>query len=797
MQRTNVPHNLETLPTARRLVPVLAPEWAGFPATLTSFVGREQEVAQVSALLQDPQQRLVSLLGPGGVGKTRLAVAVAENVEGMIPDGAAFVPLAPLSHPEEVPGAMATTLGVISHPERTTTQSIIMALQERRFLLVLDNLEHLLAQGIASFVLELLEQCPRLYVLVTSREPLRVNSEQRFLTPPLRTPPAGQNPQALATLPAVRLFVARATGVRQDFALAPDDVAVVVEICRRLDELPLAIELAAAWMRVLTPAALLARLTERLPLLAGGNTDQPARFQTMRAAIRWSYDLLTPEEALALRRLSVFRGGFTVEAASHVILSAEESAGDRDLATLKLIAKLCDKSLLAPADAIGPVQRFTMLETIREFAYGQLALLDDLAGANTAHAEYFRDWLERIEPDFLGPREEHLIELIGAEIGNLNLALYWGTTYNAELAQRMGAALWAYWGLQNPREGLRWLTDALGASSSTPASVRTRALRTAGAIALLIEHNEEAIAFTTEALDVALQSGSRWLEGEARWILAVGVMFGGRIDDAERHLTRAIDLLQPARTPTEMTIAAYARSALGVVAFLKGNRAWGIELYEQAVSDLRTSGGVGIPMIVFTDFAGWLIVLERLTQARQLLHEALLLARRAPTSWLIGGILICLSLADAMEGHAASAAYKLGAVEGIRISRGVTIPVQFQQRVELSTSLASAALEPFAFAEAFEHGKANAAEVVDQLLSDSAGPGFEVAQQQAARRIGLTRRECDVLPYLVAGLSDREIAAKLFISHRTASAHVGRILQRLEATTRGEAAVRAVRLRLV
>lgn len=325
----------------------------------------------------------------------------------MFPDGAAFVPLAPLSDPKEVPGTVAATLGVIGHPERTTTQSIVMALQVRRFLLILDNLEHLFAQGIAAFVQDLLEHCTHLHMLVTSREPLRVSSEQRFLTPPLHTPPAGQSPQAVATLPAVQLFVTRAVGVRQDFRLTSDDAAVVAEIYRRLDDLPLAIELAAAWMRVLTPAALLARLTERLPLLAGGNADQPARFQTMHAAIRWSYDLLTPEEAHALRRLSVFRGGFTVEAAAHVILSTDECAGDRDLATLNLIARLCDKSLLAPADAIGPVQRFTMLETIREFANEQLALMDDLAGANTTHAEYFRAWLERIEPDLLGPREEH------------------------------------------------------------------------------------------------------------------------------------------------------------------------------------------------------------------------------------------------------------------------------------------------------------------------------------------------------------------------------------------------------
>jgi non-specific serine/threonine protein kinase len=595
----------------------------------------------------------------------------------------------------------------------------------------------------------------------------------------------------------VQLFVARASGVWQEFSLAPGDAAVVAEICRRLDGLPLAIELAAAWMRVLTPAALLARLTERLPLLAGGNADQPERFQTMRAAIRWSYDLLTPEEALTLRRLSVFRGGFTLEAAAHVVLSPDESATDTVLTILHLVAILCDKSLLAPADAFGEVQRFTMLETVREFAYEQLAGTDDLARTNAAHAEYFRDWLEQIEPDFFGPREEHWCALVAAEVGNIHLALYRGILHDAELAQRMGASLWAYWALQSPGEGLRWLNGAISAPGSTTARVRSRAFRTAGAMAVLIGNYGVAASLGTEALELALQASAPWLEGEARWILGLCDIFAGNFEQAEHHLTCAVAMLDPAPTPTEITISAYVRSALGIVAFLRGNRAWGLELYDRAVSELRPAGGASVPIIVFTDYAGWLIMLERLPQARQLLNDALHLARRTPTSWLIGGILVCLALADAMEGHAASAAHKLGAVEGIRTSRGITVPVQYQQRVDRATVLAHASLEPSAFAEAYDHGRLNPGEIVEQLLSGSASPAVDGARQQAARQLGLTRRECDVLPYLVAGMSDREIATNLFISHRTASAHVGRILQRLGAATRADAAVRAVRLGLV
>jgi DNA-binding NarL/FixJ family response regulator len=246
-----------------------------------------------------------------------------------------------------------------------------------------------------------------------------------------------------------------------------------------------------------------------------------------------------------------------------------------------------------------------------------------------------------------------------------------------------------------------------------------------------------------------------------------------------------------------VTTAAYIRSAYGVLAFLNGSRDKGVELYEQAVSDLRASGGAGVPMIVFTDFAGWLIMLEQFDQARQLLHEALHLARRTPTSWLIGGILITLALADALENQAGAAAYKLGAVEAIKSNRGVSIPIQFQQRIEQATVLSVEALEPQAFDEAFASGKLNAGEIIDQLLWVRESPAPEELRRDAARRLGMTRRECDVIPHLAAGLSDREIASRLYISHRTASTHVSNIMQRLGASSRADAAVRAVRLGLV
>ncbi len=306
-------------PDVRRPEPLAAPcpsdRAAGTPpsAPLTSLVGREREIEQVAALLRRPDVRLATLIGPGGVGKTRLALRLAADLAGDYPDGVVFVPLAPIGDAAVVPSAIAQALAVRESGDRPLLDALARFLRGRRFLLVLDNFEQVV--GAAPSVTALLAACPDLKVLVTSRIALRVLGEQEFPVPPLALPDPERLPPLaeLERTEAVALFVQRAQGVRPDFVLTAETAPAVVEICRRLDGLPLAIELAAARSKVLSPPALAARLTNRLQVLTSGPRDQPVRLQTMRAAIAWSYDLLSDEERSLFRRFSVFAAGFTLE----------------------------------------------------------------------------------------------------------------------------------------------------------------------------------------------------------------------------------------------------------------------------------------------------------------------------------------------------------------------------------------------------------------------------------------------------------------------------------------------------
>jgi predicted ATPase/transcriptional regulator with XRE-family HTH domain len=510
------------------------------PVWLTSFVGREVEVAAVRTLL-DPAGsavRLLTLLGLGGVGKTRLAVAAAERLTVAYPDGVVFVDLAPLHDARLVPATIARVLGVRESGGRSARELVLEHLHGRHLLLLLDNFEHLLPA--APLVPELLQRCPHVAVLVTSRTALRVQGERRFAVAPLATPSAEADTAELAVSasPAVRLFVERAQAVAADVGLDAQTAPAIAEICRRLDGMPLAIELAAARAGLLRPPALLRRLERRLPLLTGGAADLPERQQTLRTTLAWSHELLGPGEQAVFRRLAVFAGGWTLEAAEAVCADAELPAE----AVLDHLEVLVDSSLVRRLDAAGGEPRFGMLETVREYAEEQLVGSNEAEASRARH----RDWCLRLVAD-AAPRwqDSQQVADLDRERDNLRAALRWTLdTRDVEAALRLAIGCWPLWYVRGRyAEGRAWLADVLGlATPPDQAALRSRALAHAGHLAYCEGDADAAERLLREALATAEAAGDPHSIGIAAQFLGNVSKLRGKLTEAERQYERALAL---------------------------------------------------------------------------------------------------------------------------------------------------------------------------------------------------------------------------------------------------------------
>ncbi|HYV01445.1 MAG TPA: adenylate/guanylate cyclase domain-containing protein [Actinomycetota bacterium] len=408
------------------------------PTPLTTFVGRRKVVDEIVGALHD--SRLVTLTGPGGTGKTRLALRVAGEVQGTYADGVFFVPLAPITEPGLVVPTIGLALGIGEDPARSPVETLAEHLRDREILLVLDNFEQVL--DAAPDVGDILAASPGVNVLATSREALHLHGEREYPIPPLELPDPAHLPpfEALSQYEAVVLFVERARAVRPDFSVTNENAPAVAEICARLDGLPLAIELAAARVKLLPPEAILKRLEHRLALLAGGARDLPARQQTLRGAIVWSYDLLDPQEQRFFARLSTFMGGATLEAIEAVCAPGLELDG------LDGAASLVNKSLLRQVEGPGGEARFVMLETIREFAGERLADSADAREVHALHSGYFLGLAEQAAPELFGPKQADLLDQLAREHNNLRAALAGAmASGDVRTGLRLGAALWRFW----------------------------------------------------------------------------------------------------------------------------------------------------------------------------------------------------------------------------------------------------------------------------------------------------------------------------------------------------------------
>lgn len=549
----------------------------------TPFIGREREIRQAADLLQTPAIRLVTLTGPGGIGKTRLALQVAAALLPGFRDGAFFVNLAPLTDPALVPSSIADVLGVKEEGNRDLAEILIAALRGKHLLLVLDNFEHLLPAG--TLVSSLLDACTEVHILVTSRIPLHLSREYECPVPSLSVPEVAHPPalDRLVQYEAVALFVERARAVKPEFVVTGENAAAVAEICSRLDGLPLAIELAAARIKLFPPPALLARLSRSLTVLTGGARDRPSRHRTLRAAIDWSYSLLTPPEQILFARLSVFVGGCTLEAAEAVCNLGE------DLDLLEGMANLLNESLLRQEGNEEP--RFAMLETIREYARERLeegGKRDDL---RKRHAQWCLGLVEEAVHEISDP---HQAEWLEREQGNLRAALHWaGDNRMSELGLRLAIALSPFWRIRGYLvEGQGWLTMLLdGAGNDIAPVLRARALLWTGDLVFVQGREHAAAELFEQSLDLFRELDDMGGVAEALDHLSLAVLpYGNETGDRERVISLLTEYLAVGREQNNRRLLATTLCRLAYDAVLHGDNARASRLGEESLALYRRLG---------------------------------------------------------------------------------------------------------------------------------------------------------------------------------------------------------------
>ena len=626
------------------------------PTPPTALVGRRLELAAVAALFRDEGVRLVTLTGPGGTGKTRLGLAVAEALEPELRDGALFVSLAPVSSPELLVPTIADALEV-REGGQSLAEGVGEHLRERRILLVLDNFEQLLPA--APFVADLLAAAPRLLVLATSRAPLRLAAEHEYPVPPFDTPAADLPFEALVKTDALRLFAARARAVDPAFELDDASAPEVARVCNRLDGLPLAIELAAARSKLLAPGEILERL-EREPHLPGtGPRDAPARQRTLTATIGWSYDLLGEDERLAFDRLGVFAGGCTLEAAEQVC--------DTSLDTL---ATLVDNNLLRRRDS-----RFLMLETVRHFAAERLQEAGD-AGVRRRHAEWLTELAETmVERTLAGEDAKEWLDRIQPEHDNIRAALAWSLEEDPELTLRLASSLRLFWEVRGHfSEGFRWLEDALPRAAGAAPEVRMRALSASGTIAFRLGKVEVSEERWEEALEIARELGDDlWI---ARLLSDLGTAAAAREEwePATVLLEESADLFRELDVPPRL---ATVLGNLGHIAGQQGDYARAIEVTEEALAlESRHKPNAAISTY---NLGSHNLRAGNLEQAREWLERAVAITQELGFKEVMAYALAAFVRLCLLEGDAARAAYLAGIADRLLADAGLQLQPREQE----------------------------------------------------------------------------------------------------------------------
>jgi predicted ATPase/transcriptional regulator with XRE-family HTH domain len=665
------------------------------PVPLTPLIGRQSERSVVGALLRDSSARLVTLTGPGGVGKTRLALAVTAQMSDAFPDGQVFVDLAPVRDPDLVLAHLATALGVREAAGRGLADAVHEFVRRRGMLLVLDNVEHLLPA--APVVAELLAAGSQLNVLVTSRAPLRVRGEHEFAVPPLPVPMEAERHDLadLAANEAVALFVARVQAVRPGFALTADNAAAVANICRSLDGLPLALELAAARAKILPMPTLLTRLGVRLPLLTGGTRDAPERQRTLRHAIAWSHDLLDAHARVLFHRLGVFFGGWTLEAAETV------ANLDGALDVLDGLAALADLSLVRLEDS-GFEPRYRMLETIREFAQERLAASGEQAALWQAHATYFLELAEQTNLHLSGPGQRGRLRRLETELPNFRAAL---DTLDAggdhEVHLRLAGSLGDLWWMcSHLAEGRAYLERAL-ARDHAPTPPRAKALKEIGRIAASQGDLIAGEIWLQQSEVLARALAAPTLHWQALFEYGQVVEYAGDIERAVSLYELALAVARELDDPQAVSVALWA---LGEAAYGRGDVASAECCNEEAIELIRLAGDEFMLSLCLTTRGAIALAWDDAPRAAAAYGEALDLTLGLEMHWATSAA--CAGFAALAAGRAAyiDAATLLGAAETIREASHQMRMANFYHHAK-TTQAVRAALGEDDFAAAWEAGR--------------------------------------------------------------------------------------------
>ncbi len=813
------------------------------PTTFTSFIGREQDVAAIEAMLLRPEVRLLTLAGIGGIGKTRLALQIATHMRSSFADGVCFAWLASTSDPARIPLIIAETLGIQQVGNLSIFEQVKLFLHDKHLLLILDNFEQLVKA--ASIVEDLLAACPALKIVVTSRTVLRLRAEFEYPVSPLTLPDLERSPNdtGIRQSTAIALFVQRAQMVNPNFQLTQSNARTIAEICVQLDGLPLAIELAAARSRLLPPQALLSWLSRRFEVLTGGAVSLPVHQQTLRNTLKWSYDLLDAHERQLFRRLAVLARGWTLEVAEALKNSNREAQDD--VSILDGIASLIDKSLVLQVEREGTEPRFSMLMTVREYGLECLRESGEEDLIRRAHADYYLKLVEEAEPHLKGAQQLLWLRRLDREQENLRAALNWLYAHKeAEIALRFCGALWWFWQTRGYwSEGRRWLKAALSlpeAGAGTP--VRAKALSAAGELAGAQTDWEEARLFLSESMNLYRELGDDrgyvlpmstfgWIllrQGDpaavplmedciaqcrklgrnwdlARMLLRLGnyLQLNG---DLEQAMTLTHEGLTLTRKLGDRTLITYALNNLGYLLYLHGDLAQATALAQEGL-DLARELGDKLFIIQTLETLGSIAVSQGdLAQAITCYTEGYSLSCELGNELFVAWYLIGLARV-AVAQHQLKRAARLFAAADVRYDLNKQMSPKERDDHERTIGSVRARLGEQAFTAAWAEGRKMTLEQIlaapdeletpERVTLASSSPNFDQPPPGPGDTNDLTPRELQVLRLVAQGLKDTQISEKLVISHRTVNAHITSIYRKINVTSRSAATRYAIDRKLV